>query len=33
MYKGFIKDAVNARDTTSLYVVEPPGLLHVDFLL
>ena len=26
MYKGFIKDILNARDTTSLNIVEPPGL-------
>ena len=25
MYKGFIKDVMNARDTASLHIVEPPG--------
>ena len=30
MYKGFIKDVVNARDTTSLYIVEPPGDPHAN---
>ena len=25
MYKGFIKDVLNARDTTSLNIVEPSG--------
>ena len=33
MYKGFIKDVVNARDTTSLYIVEPPGLFRTDDLV
>ena len=26
MYKGFIKDVMNARDITSLNIVEPPGV-------
>ena len=25
MYKGFINDVMNARDTTFLYIVESPG--------
>ena len=25
MYKGFIKDVVNARDIAFLYIVESPG--------
>ena len=28
MYKGFINDVMNARDTTFLYIVESPGHLH-----
>ena len=29
MYKGFIKDVVNARDIAFLYIVEPPGAQEV----